>query len=692
MNKSLARSICPHDCPSTCALDVEIINNNKIGRIYGAKDDPYTNGVICEKVARYHERVHNPNRLLYPLKRVGQKGEGKWEKISWKQALDEIAKKFLDIEAEFGSESIWPYFYAGTMGHIMRDGILRLVNAKNYSRQYGTICSLIGWGGYVAGTGLLAGTNPLYMSKSANIVIWGTNIVNTQINLMNHVIRAKKNGAKIIVIDIYNNSTMEQADIGLIIRPGSDGALALAIMHILLRDNLADYEYMEKFTDFNSEFEQFLRDKTPQWASKITGLNIEQIEEFAKIIGKNKNTYFRLGYGFTRQQNGYTNMHAALSIPAMLGSWQYEGGGAFHTNSGIWGLDKSLIEGDELSKKQSRRLDMCQLGPILNGDKMALKKDIPIKAMLVQNTNPALVNPEQNLVRKGLMRDDLFLVVHEQFMTETAELADIILPATMFLEHDDFYTRSGHSRILLAKKILNAPGEAKSNLFVVNELAKRLGIFDEKYFAKDALQLALETFELMGAEKKKQIVEQGFIEYENKEQINPFVNGFAWPDKKYRFAPKWEDLKNLKSLEQNIDFEKMPKFADYVANNEKSDKQHPFRLATSPARSFLNSSFTETKTSLKREGEPKILIHPQDAKKLNIKNGDMIKIGNRRGEVILKAKYFDGLQQGVVIAKGLHNSKAHKGNKGINTLISSKPIAPFGGAAFHDCSVWISKL
>jgi anaerobic selenocysteine-containing dehydrogenase len=689
----IARSVCPHDCPSTCALDVEVIDGKKIGRVRGAKDDPYTAGVICEKVARYAERIHHPDRLLYPMRRVGAKGQGKWEQISWDEALDEIAKRFNEIEAKFGSQSILPYYYAGTMGHVMRDGIHRLRHAKNYSRQYGTICSLIGWGGYTVGTGLLAGVNPVNMAKSDCVIIWGTNAVNTQINLMTHAMRAKKQCcAKIVVIDIYRTATMEQADLALIIRPGTDGALAVAVMHVLLRDGLADYEYMAKYTDFSPEFESHLKNKTPQWAAKITGLSVAEIEEFAHLIGKTKKSFFRLGYGFTRQRNGYTNMHAALCIPAMSGAWQYEGGGAFHTNGGIWSLDKNLIEGASLASEKTRNLDMSELGPILTGDKKALKNTVPIKAMLVQNTNPAVVNPEQEKVIQGLKRDDLFLVVHEQFMSETAELADIVLPATMFLEHDDFYTRSGHSRVLYGKKIIDAPAEAKSNLFVINELAKKLGVFDAKYFGKTAKQMALETFAKSGGDKLEQIEQNGFIEYEDESKINPFESGFAWSDKKFRFAPNWQDLMELKNLELNFDLSKMPKFADHFDVLENTDETHPFRLATSPARSYLNSSFNETPTSQKREGEPKLLIHPKDAKALNVQNGDEIQIGNKRGQVILKAHYFNGIQSGTLIAESLHPNKAHKGGQGINTLIGSDPVPPFGGAAFHDCAVWVRAV
>ncbi|MBI4045382.1 MAG: molybdopterin-dependent oxidoreductase, partial [Devosia nanyangense] len=320
----IARSVCPHDCPSTCALDVEVIDAHTIGRVRGAKDDPYTAGVICEKVARYAERIHHPNRLLHPMRRAGAKGEGKWQRITWDEAFEEIVARFRTIEDEFGPEAIWPYFYAGTMGHVHRDGIHRLRHARGYSRQYETICTGTAWPGYLAGTGWLTGTHTEQILESDCLVIWGTNPVHTQVNLMTHAMRARKErGTRIVVIDIYRTATMEQADMGLMIRPGSDGALAVAVMHVLLRENLADRDYMARFTDFGPDFEAHLATRTPEWASAITGLSVAEIEAFARLVGTTPRTFFRLGYGFTRQRNGSTNMHAALSIPAMTGAWQH---------------------------------------------------------------------------------------------------------------------------------------------------------------------------------------------------------------------------------------------------------------------------------------------------------------------------------------------------------------------------------
>jgi anaerobic selenocysteine-containing dehydrogenase len=685
----IGRSVCPHDCPSTCALDVELLDDRTIGRVRGAKDDPYTAGVICEKVARYAERVHHPDRLLHPMKRVGAKGEGRFEPISWDAALDEIAARFRAAEAEFGAEAVWPYFYAGTMGHVQRDGIDRLRHAKGYSGQYDTICTGAAWPGYIAGIGRLGGPNPEQMAESDCVVIWGTNPVNTQVNVMVHATRARKErGAKLVVVDIYRTGTMEQADMPLLLRPGSDGALACAVMHVLLRDGLADRPFLNKFTDFSPEFESHLKTRTPAWAAAITGLSVDEIEAFAHLVGTTPRSYFRLGYGFTRQRNGSTNMHAALCIPAMTGAWQHRGGGAFHTNSSTFGLDKSEIVGTRLVRGATRQLDMSEIGKVLTGDPQALRGGGPVKAMLIQNTNPISVAPDQGLTRRGFAREDLFTVVHEQFMTETALMADIVLPATMFLEHDDYYTRGGHTRVLFGPQLIERPGETWSNHEVINALAARLGV-DDPSFAGTAREMVAETFRRSNYPPLDEVAKTGFVDRGLPEAEARFADGFAWPDGRFRFAPDWEAVRRRKGFEWTCDPSILPKFADWWDINEPTSADHPFRLATSPARAFLNSSFSMTPGSQKREGEPTVLIRPDDAAALGIADGDPVTLGNHRGSVELTARFFEGLQRGVLVAESIHPNKAHRGGQGINTLIGSDQVPPFGGVAFHDAAVWI---
>src|SRR5579883_772428 len=372
-------STCPHDCPSVCALEVELLNDARIGRVRGAKSHPYTLGVICEKVASYSERIHHPGRLLHPLRRKGGKGENQWQRLSWEDALDEAASALLLAEERDGSEAVWPYYYAGTMGLVQRDGINRLRHAKRYSQQHSTICTGLSWAGYAAGTGRLSGVDSREMRLSDLIVVWGGNPVNTQVNVMTQIALARKErGAKLAVVDVYNTGTMQQADIPVLIRPGTDGALACAIMHVLFRDGLADWDYLDRYTDVPRELEAHLRDRSPEWAAPITRLPIEEIEAFALEIGKTKRCYFRLGYGFSRSRNGAANMHAVLSIPAVTGAWAHEGGGALHSNSGLYRLDTTLIEGWDVRDRRTRVLDQSRIGPVLTGDRMDLGSGPPV--------------------------------------------------------------------------------------------------------------------------------------------------------------------------------------------------------------------------------------------------------------------------------------------------------------------------
>ncbi|MBD0415759.1 molybdopterin-containing oxidoreductase family protein [Oryzicola mucosus] len=690
----IGHSACPHDCPSTCALDVELLPDGRIGRVHGARDNSYTAGVICAKVARYADRIHHPDRLLKPLVRAGGKGEGVWKEASWETALDLVAENFIRAEEKHGSEAVWPYYYAGTMGLVQRDGINRLRHAKKYSGFFDTICTNLAWTGWVMGTGSLRGADPREIAKSDCVVIWGTNAVVTQVNVMTHAIRARKDrGAKIVVIDIYDNATVKQADLGLILRPGTDGALACAAMHVLFRDGLADRAYLERYTDDPVGLERHLRDKTPEWASAITGLSVQEIEAFARLVGTTPKTFFRLGYGFARQRNGAPNMHAALSLVAVAGSWQHEGGGAFHSNSGILKFNTELLEGGRLRDPNIRYLDQSRIGPVLTGRTDALNGGPPVTALLIQNTNPANVAPEQRLVKQGLLRDDLFTCVHEQFMTDTAKLADVVLPATMFLEHDDIYKGGGNQHVTLGPKLIEPPVGPRTNHFVIEELAKRLGVADRPGFGlteRDHIEIMLEKKGLGSFDSFR---EQRWADLQPEFETAHFLKGFGHADGKFRFRPDWTGTvapnKPPRSIGIQGDVARLPDFPDHVDLIEVPDAVHPFRLATSPARNFLNSTFTETPVSRQKEGRPELLIHPDDAATLGVADGDRVELGNRRGDVVLHAKLFAGLKRGVVIAEGIWPNSAHERGEGINVLTGSDAAAPYGGAAFHDNKVWV---
>jgi anaerobic selenocysteine-containing dehydrogenase len=687
----IAASVCPHDCPSTCALEVEIFGKHTIGRVRGADDNAYTAGVICAKVARYAERVHHPDRLMQPLRWTGAKGSGEFAPISWDDALDLVAEQFIRAEQTHGSEAVWPYLYAGTMGYVMRDGIHRLRHAKRYSGFFSTICVNPAWTGFIAGTGKLAGPDPREMAKSDLVVIWGTNAVNTQVNVMTHATRARKErGAKIVAVDIYMNGTMRQADLPVLIRPGTDGALACAVMHCLFRNGKADWDYLDRYTDAPGELAAHVRTRDPAWASRITGCPAETIEAFARLVGENKRAYFRLGYGFSRSRNGAINMHAASCIAAVTGAWRFEGGGAFHNNGGIFHLDSSLIEGSELRDPAIRMLDQSRIGAILTGDEDALRGGPPVTAMLIQNTNPVSVAPDQEIVKRGFARDDLFVCVHEQFMTDTAKMADVVLPATMFVEHDDFYTAGGSQYILLGPKLIEPPGECRSNHEVICALAKRLGA-EHPGFAMTPRELIDATLQKSGWGTLVDLEANRWIDCQPDFAAAHYFNGFAYPDGKFRFKPDWPTVP-FRRWHRTHAGPPIPSLPDHWEVIEEADLEHPFRMATSPARGFLNSSFTETPTSLARERRPEVMIHPDDAAALAVADGDEVKLGNRRGAVRLHARLFDGVRRGVLIAESLWPNSAYPDGRGINTLTGADPVAPFGGAAFHDNKVWLRTL
>jgi anaerobic selenocysteine-containing dehydrogenase len=692
MNKPLGtrigHSACPHDCPSTCALDVELIDSHTIGRVHGARDNDYTAGVICEKVARYAERIHHPARLTRPLRRTGPKGSGRFEPVSWEDALDIVAERFLKAEAALGPETVWPYYYAGTMGLVQRDGIHRLRHPKRYSGQFDSICTNMAWTGFIAGTGRLAGPDPREMAKSDCVVIWGTNAVATQVNVMTHAMKARKaRGATIAAVDVYMTETMRQADMPLLLKPGTDGALACAVMHVLFRDGLADRDYLERHTDRPHELEAHLSTRTPAWAAGITGIPAGDIEAFATLIGRTRRTYLRLGYGFTRSRNGAFNMHAASCIASVTGAWQYEGGGAFHNNGAIYQLDKSMIEGSDSRDASIRRLDQSRIGAVLTGDGEALHGGPPVTAMLIQNTNPVSIAPDQEPVKRGFARDDLFVCVHEQFMTETARMADIVLPATTFLEHDDIYKGGGHQYLIYGPKLVEPRGEARENHYVHCELARRVGA-EHPGFAMSAREHVDWMLKASGYGNVDDLEANRWMDLQPDFETAHYLNGFDYPGGKFRFSPDWT------SIIANNDgpmgpWRDIPALPDHWAVIEGADEAHPFRLATSPARTFLNSTFNETPTSLKREGRPQVMVHPDDAAGLAIADGDRVRLGNARGEVILHARLFEGVRRGVLISEGVWPNDAFEDGRGINTLTGADPVAPYGGAAFHDNRVWL---
>ena len=679
-------SVCPHDCPSTCALEVEVLDARTIGRIYGAKDNEYTAGTVCAKVARYAERIHHPDRLGQPLRRVGEKGQGigAFKAISWDDALDEVAESFSRAIQKYGSETLWPYHYAGTMGLVQRDALDCFRHLLKTSRQHSTFCIALADAGWLAGIGVKRGSDARNLIKSDLIVVWGGNPVSTQVNLMTHITRARReNGAKLVVIDPYRTPTALKADSHLMLRPGSDGALACAVMHILFAENLVDREYLQKYTDFPADLESHLLSKTPQWAAAITGLSVEEIVAFARLYGQTKLSFVRIGYGFSRSRNGAANVHAVTCLPALTGAWQYEGGGALYSNSAIYGLDHTRVRGLDIVDQNTRILDQSRIGEILCGNPCDLGDGPPVTAMIIQNTNPVVVAPDTTKVIRGFKRDDLFVCVHEQFMTETAAMADIVLPATMFLEHDDFYQAGAHSYLQTTRKVIEAYANCRSNHSVLRELTKRLGV-SHACFELDERALIDQTLLDSGYAGEDNLYNQHWLDCAFDFETSNFLNGFGTPDQKFHFKPDWNSV--------GADTAQMPVLPDAMAVLNPADSEHPFRLVAAPARHFLNTSFTETPSSRRYEGRPSLLLHPLDADELHIADGARVRVGNRQASIVVHAKLFDGVQRAVVVIESIWPNKAFEEGLGVNALVSAEPGKPNGGAVFHDTAVWLQAL
>ena len=674
-------SVCPHDCPSACSLQLEVAADGRLGKVRGG-DQPYTDGVICAKVARYAERANHPERLMHPLRRIGPKGSGQFETIAWDQALDLVAENLIRAMEKHGPETVWPYHYAGTMGLVQRAALRRLGHLAGWSRQHETFCVALSDAGWQAGVGAKHGVDAREVMDAELIVVWGGNPVHTQINFMHWVQKARRQtGAKLVVVDPYRTATAEKADVHLMLRPGTDGALACAVMHVLLQEELADRDYLTRLTDFSPAVERHLESRTPEWAARITGLSTEQIVSFARLYGSTRRSFMRIGYGFTRQRNGAAAMHAVSCLPAITGAWQEKGGGALYGHSAIYGLERSFLNGLDRPVPSARQLDMSALGAILAGDPGALRGGPPVTAMLVQNTNPAVVAPESLVIRKGLLREDLFLCVHEQFMTDTARLADVVLPATMFTEHDDLYQASGHTFLQVATAVLAPPGECRSNHDFIGQLAGRLGVAHPA-FAMSARALIDQVLTASGKPGAEDLLRQGWLDCAPPFEKAHFLDGFGHPDGRFRFAPDWSAIGPNHAV--------MPSMPDQQNVNEETSAETPFRLVPAPARHFLNSTFTETAKSMAGERRPTVLVHPDTAENLGVVDGSLVRLGNRRGMIRLHARLFDGVQPTTLVVESQWPNASFVDGIGINALVGAAPGFPNGGAAYHDTAVWLA--
>ena len=450
------------------------------------------------------------------------------------------------------------------------------------------------------------------------------------------------------------------------------------MMHVLFRDGHADRPYMERYTDDPAALERHVKDRDPAWAAAITGVPAAAIEELAKAYGTAERAIIRLGYGFSRSRNGAAGLHAVSCLPAVRGAWKHRGGGLYGSVSQTFDLDSRPLTGAE--DPDVRLLDMSELGPVLTGDAGALKGGPPVTAMLVQSSNPAVVAPESGRVRAGMLKDDLFLCVHEQFLTDTARLADIVLPATTFLEHDDLYTSYGQTFLQIGPRILDPVGESRSHLEVVAALGRRLDA-DWPAMDRTAWQLIDDMLTASGYCGADELRERRSIDIAPAFEDAHFLNGFPQPGGRFRFRADWKALGPAHAA--------LPELPDHVPCIDEADDERPWRLVTAPSRHYLNSSFTETETSAARESRPEVMLGPADCDAIGVAAGDRVRIGNARGSLVVHVRPFDGMKPGVAVVESIWPNDAFEEGIGINLLTSSEPGAPNGGAVFHDTAVWI---
>jgi anaerobic selenocysteine-containing dehydrogenase len=659
------------------------------GRAVGVRGDPehpFTNGFLCTKVSRYHERTHSPDRLLYPMRRVGEKGEGRFERVSWDEALDEIAGRFAEIAAsEDGPEAILPYSYAGTMGLVQGESMdRRFFHRLGASLLARTICATAGSEGWAATVGASIGTDPEQFHKARLIVLWGTNTLTSNVHLWPRILEARKAGAEIVAIDPYRNRTAAAADRWLAIRPGTDAALALAVAHVAFRDGLADRDYLERYTIGADLFERRAAEWSPARAAAVTGLAADEIEWLARRYAVVRPTAIRLNYGLQRHAGGGSAVRAIAALPAVTGAWRDAGGGALLSASGVFDVDKSALARPDLIRGNPRTINMVRLGEAL------LEARPPVRAIYVYNSNPAAVAPDQAKVLEGLGREDLFTVVHEQFQTDTADYADLLLPATTQLEHFDVVKPYGHFSLMCNTPAVTPQGEARPNSEVFRQLAARMG-FDEPCFRETDREIAAAAIRSshprMAGISLEALEERGWARVEVPDDWAPFAEGgFPTPSGKCELYSE-----RLAAA----GFDPLPCYVPPRESAEVSPDlaaRYPLALISPPAHSFLNSTFANGRRGLAAEREPSLLIHPADAAARGVAEGAYVVAFNDRGRVRLRALVSRDVREGVVVAPSVWWNKLSPDGTNVNQTTSQAVTDLGGGATFYDNLVEVARV
>jgi anaerobic selenocysteine-containing dehydrogenase len=677
------KSVCPHDCPSACSLVVSAADGRVLS-VTGDPDHPFTRGVICGKVHAYAERVHSPLRIAFPLRRVGPKGRGEFARVSWAAAITEIADRWRAVIARSGAEAILPFSYAGTMGRIQYHAGHPFFHALGASRLDRTICVSTAYAGWKATLGRVTGNDSEQMVGAALVVLWGVNAAYTTINVMTLVRRAREAGAWVVCIDPYRTRTAKQADEHLMVRPGTDGALALAVMHVLAREGLVDRAYIARATTGYERLVPHLAGYAPAEMAPIVGLPVDVIVGFARRFGATRKAFIRAGIGLSRHDNGGMACRAIACLPALTGAYADPNGGALLSSSDAFGFDLAVLERPDLMPHPAPRvINMIQLGRALTDERLGP----PIESLYVYNSNPAAVCPNQELVLRGLARADLFTVVHEQIMTDTARYADLVLPATTSLEHTDLYKSFGHLYVQLAEPVIPPLAEAKPNREVFWLLARALGLRDP-HFEKTDEQLIREllasgdaslagvTFERLRAE--------GSVRLNLPRPYLPFAHGAPTPSGKVEFYSPALEARGLPGL---------PTWTPLVEGpaNAELARRYPLQCIVPPNRFFLNSSFSQSDLLRARQGRPTVLVAPTDAAVRGVGGGDRVRVYNARGSAVFVAEVTNDTRPGVAVIEGIWWHRLQAGGRGVNVLTSDREADLGGGPALHSNLVEIER-
>ncbi|NOY53404.1 MAG: molybdopterin oxidoreductase family protein [Deltaproteobacteria bacterium] len=670
-------SVCPLDCPDTCGLIVNI-EQGRVVSLAGNPAHPYTQGYICGKMRRYPEKIYSPGRIMTPLRRTGPKGSGTFEPISWDDALDEIHDRFQAIIDRYGAEAILPYSYSGTMGLIQRNAGHPFFYKLGASRLDRTICSSTaeaGWD-YAAGRGI--SHDPEGMADSDLILLWGINAASTNLHILPFVKAARSKGAPLIVIDPYRNRTAKMADRHLMLKPGTDTALALGIMHLLIAEGWIDRNYIDGMTLGFDALRDQVRDFPPRRTAKITGLTETEIRDLAQSYGEADAPFIRLGMGMSRQRGGGMAIRSVACLPALTGAFAKRGGGITLMTGSYFELDMEAVQGEALlAGRTPRTFNMIHLGRILTEP-----QGPPVKGLFIYHSNPAATAPRQGKVMEGLRREDLFTIVHEQVRTDTVDYADLVLPATTFLEHTDLYKSYGHCYLQYAASALPPVGESKSNRELFRLLADRFG-FTDPFFSRTTDEIIEELIAPPSSFRNginlALLKEKGFARLNVDRGGNPFENGFFTPSGKFEFYS--ESMKKSG----------LPPLPDYRPPEPEERTRYPLILITPPAHHFLNSTFSGIESIRILEKEPSLWIHPDDAEARGIHNGDPIRLFNDEGECSLPARVTGETGRGVVVAESVWWPKSMQDNIGINALVSDEEADMGGGPAFHYSPVEVIR-